>query len=115
MAIIKNLHFVGYWKNQEIELVVIGCDSLLAAMSVKQTKNQNLSQNPKEETNFRWRFFWKLTYWKINYADSPESESSCNSSQNEKNNEDINITIQTVKYYAIIYDGWWYSSMFVVF
>jgi hypothetical protein len=50
-------------------------------------------------------FFKDAQNEKIKYADSPDTESS-ESSQNENIND--NITFQTEKYYAIIYDSGWY-------
>ncbi|KAE9529664.1 hypothetical protein AGLY_011760 [Aphis glycines] len=114
--LLKNLHFVGYWKNQEIESAVIGCVGLSVTMNVKKKNKslENTSKNKippvftlskKRKVNFDEDSSEDTLNEKIKYADSPDTESS-KSSQNENINNKI--SIQAEKYYAIIYDSGWY-------
>lgn len=111
--LLKSIHFVGYWKNQEIESVVIGCGGLSLTMNVKQTKNHwKIALKKKYHLPIHWPKKKKVTSEdaqneKIRYADSPNTK-SFESSQNEY--IDNNITFLTENYYAIINDSGWYIN-----
>ncbi|KAF0721111.1 Uncharacterized protein FWK35_00025479, partial [Aphis craccivora] len=116
-SLLKNLHFVGYWKNQEIESAVIDCVGLSVTMNVKKKNKslENISKNKippvilskkrKVNSDEDSSDDNDTLNEKIKYADSPDTESP-ESSQNENINNKI--SIQTEKYYAIIYDSGWY-------